>query len=134
MVVSDEVETEAAERKRKRAVQFESMRRRLLDMLDEIKLVKPEVSARSFSNDAGRSHGWLDTVTGKKPKSTDPGAISLANLCEAHGYNVRWLLTGLGASRVNPRADEDAAVERGEPLVRENETADDAAARRLLKR
>ena len=80
-------------------------------LVDEVK-ASAGLSRRTLSTDAGQSHDWVNTVIDGRAK--DPGAVALAKMCEAHDYNVRWLITGLGPKLVDRRADFLAARERGE--------------------
>jgi hypothetical protein len=96
---------------------------RMRTLVDEVK-----VSRRKLSAVAEQSHAWVDTVL--SGASTDPGGVALARLCEEYGYNVRWLVTGLGPKFVDRVEDERWARERGEIRA---VTADERA-KRLLER
>ncbi len=107
---------------------FEGLRGRLLEMLQEV-----DVSDRETSLKADASHGFVASIVGRM--STNPAAIPLALLCEAYGYNVRWLITGLGKKIVDPKDDTLAALERGDAQTsRERVTANDVAQRLLDER
>jgi hypothetical protein len=112
---------------------YETLAQRMRIIVDEMK--KDGLSRRKLSATAGQSHAWVDTVL--KPSlgdSAGPGAIALARLCEEYGYNVRWLITGLGPKLVDRLDDERAARERGEPApVPRGSSAADEAALRLLE-
>lgn len=99
-------------------------------LADEVKAAD-KVSRRTLSTDAGQSHDFVGTII--NGRSTDPGGLSLARICETYGYNVRWLLTGLGPKLIDRAADYKAARERGEPPPAPRGSEADEAARRVLE-
>lgn len=107
---------------------YDSLPLRLAVIVDELKL--DGRSMRSLSEAVGQSHAWLGSII--EGNSKKPAAVPLARLCEDHGYNVRWLLTGLGPKYVDRRDDERWARERGEPAP--VPTTPDEVAQRLLER
>ena len=109
---------------------YEALATRMKEMADALKL--DGHSRRGLSESVGQSHDWINTII--HGRSLDPGAISVAKLCEAHGFNVRWLLTGLGPKLVDRLEDERAARERGEPKPPPRGTTADENAQRLLER
>jgi hypothetical protein len=109
---------------------YGALAERMEMLADEVK-ASDGISRRQLSTDAGQSHDFVGTVI--SGRSADPGGLSLARICEAHGYNVRWLLTGLGPKLVDRGDDFKAARERGEPPPEPRGSSADEAARRVLE-
>lgn len=107
---SERLEREKAER---HAVWFDGLHRRISEMREDLRRDAPALSDRDLSLGVDQSHAWLGQIL--KRRSTNPGAIPLTRLCEAHGYNVRWLVTGQGPRTVNPHDDAWMARERRSP-------------------
>jgi len=93
---------------------YEDLPKRLREIVDELKAAGHD--RRSLSEIAKRSHGWVDSVLvgDAEGNAAGPGAIALARLCEEFGYNVRWLVTGLGPKVIDRADDVRAARERSE--------------------
>lgn len=109
---------------------YDALSQRMETLADEVK-ASDGVSRRKLSTDAGQSHDFVGTII--NGRSRDPGGLSLARICETYGYNVRWLLTGLGPKLVDRGLDYQAARERGEPPIAPRGSAADEAARRVLE-
>lgn len=109
---------------------YDLLPKRLEELADTVKLSEG-VSRRKLSTDAGQSHDFVNTVIGGRSK--DPGALALARICEAYGYNVRWLVAGLGPKFVDRNDDGKWALERGEPQPAPRGSVADEAARRVLE-
>ncbi len=95
---------------------YEGLPRRMEQIADELKK-RSRVSKRALSLAAEQSKEFVNTII--NGRSTDPGAVSLARMCETYGYNVRWLLTGLGPKVLNPADDARAALERDDPTPKD---------------
>ncbi len=87
-------------------------------IVDELKKQK-RASKRSLSLASGQSKEFVNTIINNRSK--EPGAVSLATMCEKFDYNVRWLLTGLGPKVVDRADDARAALERDDdPIEKES--------------
>lgn len=93
---------------------YEALPRRMAEVVADLK--RDGLDRRTLSETAMRSHGWVDSVLKGRAtgKAAGPGAIALARFCEEYGYNVRWLITGLGPKLINREDDVRAARERNE--------------------
>lgn len=94
-----------------------ALRERLEGMVQAIQQATGLPLSALSTTAARTSHGWLSSVKSGK-KLLSPEALPLARLCEAYGYNVRWLITGLGPMIVDRADDQRAARERGDARSR----------------
>ena len=116
----------------KHVADFEGFPKRMAELVEELKADGHD--RRTLSKAAKRSHAWVDSaLKPQRAKGAGPGAIALGRLCEEYGYNLRWLVTGLGPKMIDRFDDERAARERSERPLRLRGTIADEEALRLLE-